>query len=58
MLAVFTLLGFKSCHTMNAFKTFLGSCINGIAIVPFVFAGVIAWEQAILMAVGGLLGGY
>ena len=33
-------------------KTFLGSCINGIAIVPFIFAGLIAWHQAILMAVG------
>ncbi|WNZ27050.1 sulfite exporter TauE/SafE family protein [Leptolyngbya sp. NK1-12] len=58
MLAAFTLLGFKNIHTMNAFKTFLGSCINGIAIVPFVFAGIIAWQQAILMAVGSLLGGY
>jgi len=51
-------LGIKSIHTMNAFKTFLGSCINGIAIIPFIFAGVIAWQQAILMAVGGSLGGY
>lgn len=58
MLAVLTLLGFKSIHTMNALKTILGSCINGMAIVPFVFAGVIAWEQAVLMAIGGLLGGY
>ncbi|MFM6076299.1 MAG: TSUP family transporter, partial [Dolichospermum sp.] len=44
--------------TMNAFKSFLGSCINGIAIFPFMFAGLIAWHQAILMAVGGSLGGY
>ncbi|MBG1260555.1 sulfite exporter TauE/SafE family protein [Nostoc commune] len=58
MLATLTFLGIKSIHTMNAFKTFLGSCINGIAIVPFIFAGVIAWHQAILMAVGGSLGGY
>ncbi|MBG1268004.1 sulfite exporter TauE/SafE family protein [Nostoc sp. WHI] len=58
MLATLTFLGIKSIHTMNAFKTFLGSCINGIAIIPFIFAGVIAWHQAILMAVGGSLGGY
>ena len=43
---------------MNALKTWLGTCINGIAIVPFLFAGIIAWHQAILMAVGGALGGY
>lgn len=58
MLATLTFLGIKSIHTMNAFKAFLGSCINGIAIVPFIFAGVIAWHQAILMAVGGSLGSY
>lgn len=58
MLATLTFLGIKSIHTMNAFKTFLGSCINGIAIIPFIFAGAIAWHQAILMAVGASLGGY
>lgn len=51
MLATLVFLGIKNIHTMNAFKTFLGGCINGIAIVPFVFAGVIFWHQAILMAV-------
>ncbi|MEH2420520.1 MAG: sulfite exporter TauE/SafE family protein [Nostoc sp.] len=58
MLATLTFLGIKSIHPMNAFKTFLGSCVNGIAIVPFIFAGVIAWHQVILMAMGGSLGGY
>lgn len=58
MLATLSFLGIKNIHTMNAFKSFLGSCINGIAIFPFMFAGLIAWHQAILMAVGGSLGGY
>lgn len=58
MLVTLSFLGIKSIHTINAFKSFLGSCINGIAIIPFIFAGVIAWDQAILMAVGGSLGGY
>ncbi|MDZ7962790.1 MAG: sulfite exporter TauE/SafE family protein [Aulosira sp. DedQUE10] len=58
MLATLSFLGIKNIHTINAFKAFLGSCINGIAIIPFIFAGVIAWQQAILMAVGGSLGGY
>jgi uncharacterized protein len=58
MLATLSFLGIKNIHTMNAFKTFLGSCINGIAIFPFMFAGLIVWHQAILMAVGGSLGGY
>lgn len=58
MLATLSFFGIKNIHAMNAFKTFLGSCINGIAIVPFIFANVIAWHQVILMAVGGSLGGY
>jgi len=58
MLATLVFLGIKNIHTMNAFKTFLGGCIGGIAIIPFVFAGVIFWHQAILMGVGASLGGY
>ncbi|CAN1211984.1 sulfite exporter TauE/SafE family protein [Tumidithrix helvetica PCC 7403] len=58
MLATLTLSGIKNIHAMNALKAFLATCINGIAIVPFIFAGVIVWPQALLMAVGGSLGGY
>jgi uncharacterized protein len=58
MLATLTFFNFKNIHAMNALKTFLATCINGIAIVPFLFAGIIAWHQVILMAVGGSLGSY
>jgi uncharacterized protein len=58
MLATLTFFNLKNIHAMNALKTFLASCINGIAIIPFLFAGIIAWHQAILMAVGGSLGSY
>ncbi len=58
MLATLTFAGIKNIHATNALKVILGSCINGIAIVPFIFAGVIVWQQAIIMAVGGSLGSY
>lgn len=58
MLATLAFLGIKNIHTMNAYKSFLGSCINGVAIIPFIFAGVIAWKQTILMASGASFGGY
>jgi uncharacterized protein len=58
MLAAFNLFGFKEMNTMNALKSFLGTCLNGSAVILFVFAGLVAWPQAILMAVGGSLGGY
>jgi uncharacterized protein len=58
MLATMTLSGIRNIHAMNALKAVLGSCINGVAIVPFVIAGAIAWQQAIIMAVGGAIGSY
>jgi uncharacterized protein len=58
MLASLTFFNIRNIHAMNALKTWLGTCINGIAIVPFLFAGIIAWHQTILMAIGGALGGY
>jgi uncharacterized protein len=58
MLASLTFFNIRNIHAMNALKTWLGTCINGIAIVPFLFAGIIAWHQTIIMAIGGALGGY
>ena len=58
MLAMLAMLGIESIHTMNAYKTILGSIGNGIAIVAFIVRGAIYWPQAILMLVGAILGGY
>ncbi len=58
MLAALTFFGFEGMSNMNALKAFLGTCLNGISAILFIFAGLITWPQAILMAVGGSLGGY
>jgi uncharacterized protein len=58
MLATLTILENKSIHKMNALKAFLATCINGIAIIPFIIAQVIAWQEAAVMAIGGSLGSY
>jgi len=58
MLALLTLLGYVEIHTMNGLKTVLATSINGIAVVAFVCAGIIAWPQAAVMIVGSILGGY
>lgn len=58
MLALFALMGMENIHTMNAFKTVLASVANGIAVITFVFAGAVAWPQAVLMTVGAAIGGY
>ncbi len=58
MLATLSLMGFKNIHTMNALKTLLASCINGVAVATFVVAGAVAWPQAVVMIAGGVIGGY
>ena len=58
MLATLTFSGIKNIHVMNALKVLLATFINGIAIIPFIFAGAIFWPQAILMSAGGSLGSY
>ncbi|MBO3464443.1 sulfite exporter TauE/SafE family protein [Aetokthonos hydrillicola Thurmond2011] len=34
------------------------SCINSFAAVTFIFAGLVAWPQAVLMMFGTVIGGY
>jgi len=58
MLATLAMMGLDNIHEMNAIKTLLASCINGIAVVTFIIAGAIVWPQAILMIFGAILGGY
>jgi uncharacterized membrane protein YfcA len=58
MLAILTFSALPSMNAMNGVKNVLSIMINGIAVVPFVIAGVIAWPVALLMAVFSMAGGY
>jgi uncharacterized membrane protein YfcA len=58
MLASLSLMGLRDIHRMNALKTSLAFVINGIALLSFAIAGIVDWPLAILMGIGGLLGGY
>ena len=58
MLAALGLLGINELHRANGIKNFLGICINSIAVVSFAFAGLVVWEDALVMACGALIGGY
>ncbi|MBP1612334.1 MAG: hypothetical protein H6Q01_997, partial [Acidobacteria bacterium] len=58
MLAALSLSGMTNIHEMNAFKTLLGSIINGVAVVAFIVAGVVHWPQGLTMMAGAVLGGY
>jgi uncharacterized membrane protein YfcA len=58
MLASLALLGLENIHAMNAIKTLMASCINGVAVATFIVAGAVAWPQVIVMVIGGIVGGY
>jgi len=58
LLALLAALGMTDIHAMNALKTLLSSCINGLALVMFMVARVIYWPQAVVMIFGSAIGGY
>lgn len=58
MLATLSFMGLENIHTMNAVKTLLTACINGVAVVVFVIRGIVVWPLAVLMITGAIIGGY
>jgi len=58
MLAILTFSALPSMNAMNGVKNLLSIVINGIAVVPFVIAGVIVWPVALVMAIFSMAGGY
>lgn len=58
MLASLGFIGLSNIHEMNTLKTVLGSLINLVAAVWFIFAGLIDWPRAAVMTVGALSGYY
>jgi uncharacterized membrane protein YfcA len=58
MLAALSVLGFQNIHQMNGMKNFFGGCVNGVASVYFIWAGMVYWPYVVIMAVGAITGGY
>ncbi len=58
MLATLALMGMEDMHAMNGLKTLLATCINGVAVITFVLAGVVLWPETLVMVVGAIIGGY
>ncbi|MDP9349251.1 MAG: sulfite exporter TauE/SafE family protein [Gemmatimonadota bacterium] len=58
MLATFTAVGMEDIHAMNALKSWCAVCINAVAVVTFVAAGIVSWPQTLVMLAGAVVGGY
>ncbi|MSU91234.1 TSUP family transporter [Rhodobacteraceae bacterium 2CG4] len=58
LLATFGLLGFVNLHGMNGLKSALSAVLSVVSTAAFVTAGLIAWEQAVVMSAACALGGF
>jgi uncharacterized protein len=58
MLGALAMMGIGDINRMNAVKTVLTVCINGVSVVVFVMAHDVLAELAIPMAVASIVGGY
>ncbi|HEY9019510.1 MAG: sulfite exporter TauE/SafE family protein [Paracoccaceae bacterium] len=58
LLATFGLLGHLDLHGMNGLKCVLSAVLSFISAAAFSWAGLIAWEQALVMAASATAGGY
>ena len=57
MLAALSLMGHTDIHRMNGLKNLLATCINGVSAAYFVYAGLVIWSDALVMALGAVVGG-
>jgi len=58
MLAILSLSSLPDMNAMNGVKNLLSATITGVAVIPFMLAGVIDWRLALLMAAFAMAGGY
>lgn len=58
MLAALGLIGLTDLHQMNGLKNLLAICINGVAAIYFAFTHSVRWDDALLMSVAAIIGGF
>jgi uncharacterized membrane protein YfcA len=58
MLSALAMMGLGDIHRMNALKTLLAACINGVSVAVFVAEQKVEWRYALSMAVAAIAGGY
>ncbi len=58
ILATLGVFGMSDLHAMNGLKALVSGCLNAVAVVAFVIGGAVYWNEALIMLVGALAGGY
>ncbi len=57
-LSYLALAGYTNINAMNGMKLLISSTVSLIAITLFIYDGVIAWYEGIVVLIGTLVGGY
>lgn len=58
MMAALVIAGTSNLHQANALKNVTISAISLLAVVVYAASGLVAWEAALVMAVGATIGGF
>ncbi len=58
LLATFGFIGYVNLHGMNGLKSVLSAVVSLVSALAFISAGLIEWEQTLIMAVSSAVGGY
>lgn len=58
ILATLGVFGLTDLHAMNGLKTLVSGCLNAVAVVAFVIGGAVYWNEALVMLVAAMAGGY
>ena len=58
MLAALGIMIQGDIHEMNSVRVLQATIINGVAAIYFIVSGSVLWTDALLLAVGAVLGGY
>ncbi|GAB4349900.1 MAG: sulfite exporter TauE/SafE family protein [Gammaproteobacteria bacterium] len=58
LLAAFSLLGHHNLNAMNGLKNLASAVLTTIAVLLYAYGGVIVWQQALVMMVAAVVGGY
>ncbi len=58
VLSYLALAGYSNINAMNGLKLLVSSTISLVAIVLFIYSGVIAWTEGVSVLLGTLVGGY
>ena len=58
LLALFSTLGMRDIHLMNGLKNIMSFALSAASVVTFAIAGIVFWQQAIIMMIAATIVGY